>query len=73
MPTSTHIFRVDGMHCGSCSLLIDDALEDLPGVSGSHTELKAGRSTVQLDATLTAPRQVIDTITGLGYTASVQP
>jgi copper chaperone len=70
MPTSTHIFRVDGMHCASCSLLIDDAIEDLPGVSRSHTELKAGRSTVQLDTTLTDPRQVIDTITGLGYTAS---
>jgi copper chaperone len=45
----------------------------MPGVSGSHTELKAGRSTVQLHAALTAPQQVIDTITGLGYTASVQP
>jgi copper chaperone len=73
MSTSTHIFRVDGMHCGSCSLLIDDALEDLPGVSGSHTEVKAGRSTVQLDTSLTDTREVIDTITGLGYAASVQP
>jgi copper chaperone len=73
MSTSTHIFRVDGMHCGSCSLLIDDALEDLPGVSDSHTEVKSGRSTVQLDTSLTDTREVIDTITGLGYAASVQP
>ena len=43
MPTSTHVFRVEGMHCGSCPLLIDDTLEDLPGVSRSHTELKAAR------------------------------
>jgi len=73
MPTSTQVFRVEGMHCGSCSLLIDDTLEDLPGVSGSYTEVKAGRSTVQLDTSLTDTRQVIDTITGLGYTASIQP
>jgi len=53
MPTSTHVFRIDGMHCGSCSLLIDDTLEDLPGVSRSQTELKAGRSTVWLDTTHT--------------------
>ena len=59
------------MHCGSCSLLIDDTLEDLPGVSRSHTELKAGRSTVRLDTAHTDPQQVIDTITGLGYTVSV--
>jgi len=69
MPTSTHVFRVDGMHCASCSLLIDDTLEDLPGVSQSQTALKARRSTVQLDVTRTDPQQVIDTITGLGYTA----
>jgi copper chaperone len=71
MPTSTHVFRVEGMHCGSCPLLIDDTLEDLPGVSRSHTELKAARSTVWLDTTHTDPQQVIETITGLGYTVSV--
>jgi hypothetical protein len=38
-----------------------------------HTEFKAGRSTVELDLTRTDPRQVIDTITGLGYSSSVQP
>jgi copper chaperone len=73
MPTSTHVFRVDGMHCSSCSLLIDDTLEDLPGVSRSHTELKVGRSTVWLDTAHTDPQQVIDTITSLGYRASAQP
>lgn len=71
MPTSTHTFQVGGMHCGSCSLLIDDALEDLPGVSRSQTELKAGRSTVWLDTDRTDPEQVIDTIVGLGYRAAL--
>jgi copper chaperone len=72
MPTSTHVFQIDGMHCGSCSLLIDDTLEDLPGVSRSHTELKARRSTVQLDTAVIDAQQVIDAITDLGYTAAVQ-
>ena len=70
MTTSTHVFRVDGMHCGSCPLLIDDTLEDLPGVSRSQTELKAARSTVWLDTTHTDPQQVIETISDLGYTAT---
>lgn len=69
---TTHLFHIDGMHCASCSLLIDDALEDLPGVQGSQTELKAKRSTVQLDTTLTSAQQVIDTITDLGYAATQQ-
>lgn len=71
MSTSTHVFRIDGMHCGSCALLIDDALEDLPGVGDTRTKLKAGRTTVQLDDTLITAQQVIDTITGLGYTATM--
>ncbi|WP_419503913.1 cation transporter [Lentzea aerocolonigenes] len=25
------------MHCGSCALLIDDVLEDLPGVLSTQT------------------------------------
>lgn len=69
MPTSAHIFQVDGMHCASCALLIDDALEDLPGVARSHTELKARRATVQLDTAITDPQEVIDSITKLGYAA----
>jgi copper chaperone len=72
MSTSTHVFRVEGMHCGSCSMLIDDTLEDLPGVNQAHTELKAARSTVVLDTTRTDPQQIIDAITDLGYTASTQ-
>ncbi|MGH3677666.1 MAG: heavy-metal-associated domain-containing protein [Mycobacterium sp.] len=73
MPTSTQVFRVEGMHCGSCSMLIDDALEDLPGVSRSLTEVKAEQSTVWLDTTRTNTQQVIDAITGLGYNATLQP
>lgn len=69
---TTHVFSVDGMHCASCSLLIDDTLEDLPGVQRSHTDLKANRATVQLDTALTTAQQVIDAIADLGYTATAQ-
>jgi len=68
MSIETVVFRVEGMHCGSCSMLIDDTLEDLPGVSDSLTEFKAARSTVKLDTDRTGPRQVIDAIAALGYT-----
>jgi len=68
--TSTHVFRVEGMHCGSCALLIDDALEDLPGVRGTQTRIKQGRSTVELDASLSSPQDVIGVIEELGYRAS---
>jgi copper chaperone len=72
MSISTYVFRVDGMHCASCPPLIDDAVEDVPGITAVHTELKAARSTVELDTTLATPQQVIDTISSLGYRASLQ-
>lgn len=70
MSVTTHTFRIDGMHCGSCPLLIDDALEDLPGVHRTQTTMKAGRSTVELDVTKTSPREIIRTIEQLGYRAA---
>lgn len=60
---------VDGMHCGSCALLIDDALGDLPGVAGSRTSVKDRRSTVELDTELSSPDEVVAAITELGYQA----
>ncbi|MGW5440737.1 MULTISPECIES: heavy-metal-associated domain-containing protein [Nocardia] len=68
---TTHVFRIDGMHCGSCALLIDDTLEDLPGVGSTQTSMKKGRATVDLDSAVTTPDDVIAAITELGYTAAV--
>ncbi|RDI35339.1 heavy-metal-associated domain-containing protein [Lentzea flaviverrucosa] len=70
MATTTHVFRVEGMHCGSCALLIDDALEDLPGVQSTQTTVKQRRSTVELDPSQSTPEDVIRAIEELGYQAS---
>jgi copper chaperone len=68
--TTTYVFQVDGMHCGSCALLIDDTLEDLPGVRSTQTTRKQGRSTVELDPNLTSSEDVVHAIGELGYRAS---
>ena len=70
MATTTHVFQVEGMHCGSCALLIDDTLEDLPGVHATQTTIKQGRSTVELDTGQSGPDEVIRAIEELGYRAS---
>ena len=59
------------MHCGSCALLIDDTLEDLPGVRSTQTTMKQGRSTVELDASQNSPEDVINAIIKLGYRATL--
>ncbi|MCY0955152.1 heavy-metal-associated domain-containing protein [Streptomyces sp. H27-S2] len=43
------VLEVEGMHCSSCGLLIDDELEEIPGVRSASTDLRSGRSTVLLE------------------------
>jgi copper chaperone len=71
--TMTYVFRVEGMHCGSCALLIDETLDELAGVSRSQTTVKPGRSTVELDVSQTSPQHVVSAIEELGYRASPMP
>lgn len=40
---------IEGMHCGSCGLLIDDELEEIPGVRSARTDVRAGRTIVILE------------------------
>ncbi|GGM60511.1 hypothetical protein GCM10012275_34520 [Longimycelium tulufanense] len=69
---TTHTFDVEGMHCGSCGLLIDDTLEDLPGVHSTQTSVKQGHSVVEIDTTACTPDEVIAAIAEAGYTARLQ-
>jgi copper chaperone len=70
--TSTLNLAIDGMHCGSCALLIDDALSDLPGVRTSSTSTKNRLATVVHDQRI-SPTEIIGTIEELGYQAKPAP
>lgn len=72
MAEATHTFVIDGMHCASCGLLIDETLEDLPGVLRAQTSMKAGRSTVVLDPGQLGPAQIVAAITDAGYRAILE-
>ncbi|WP_254705585.1 heavy-metal-associated domain-containing protein [Streptomyces vilmorinianum] len=43
------VLEIDGMHCTSCGLLIDDELEEIPGVRSARTDVRGGRSTVRFE------------------------
>lgn len=71
MPGFTRqIFRVEGMHCASCSLLIDEALEDLEGVRRSTTELRKRRTVVEFDPSTCSSDAIVAAIAGVGYSAA---
>ncbi|MFB7172295.1 cation transporter [Streptomyces sp. NPDC056254] len=62
---------IEGMHCTSCGLLIDDELEDLPGVRSANTDTRTGRSIVRLEeGAQVAGAALIAAVEGAGdYTA----
>jgi Cu+-exporting ATPase len=59
------VFEVTGMHCSNCGLLVDDAIEDVPGVSSSSTDVRAGRTVVKGAA---AVPEILAAIGRTGYT-----
>ncbi|MFD7256599.1 cation transporter [Streptomyces sp. NPDC059874] len=43
------VLRIEGMHCSSCVLLVDEELEELAGVRSARTSLRDARAVVRLD------------------------
>jgi copper chaperone len=66
---ATIVLHVEGMHCGSCGLLIDDTLEDLPGVLRTQTRLREATTTVEIDPQRCTPQQLVAAIAEAGYSA----
>lgn len=62
-------FKIDGMHCTSCSMNIDGELEDLDGVISAQTSYAHQRSKIQFDPDRVSTQQLKERITELGYIA----
>ena len=69
------VLAVEGMHCGSCGLTIDEAIEDVPGVARATTSFRSGLSEVLLadgaDRNVVVTK-VIDAISQAGYRAGAR-
>lgn len=69
-----YTFHVTGTHCASCKILIEDILQDQPGISEVHVNLK--KEIVTLDADDQSDELLSQTLTEKirqhGYTLSVE-
>ncbi|KAA0206571.1 heavy metal transporter [Candidatus Uhrbacteria bacterium] len=59
-------FNIDGMHCTSCKVLIEDACADVPGVIACQVDVDAGIAVIEHDADRAALARAIQ---ALGYQA----
>lgn len=69
---TTAKLRVDGMHCVSCALSIDERLEELDGVSSAATSFHRGQTTVRYDESRLGLADLRSTIAELGYDATAK-
>lgn len=69
MATVTKRFNTTGMHCPSCSMLIQMDVDDLPGVSEVNSDHRTGVTEVTYDEGTITSDEIIDAIAKAGYGA----
>ncbi len=62
--------HVEGMHCGSCVALIEEALHEQSGVTTATVDLESARAVVAYDPALVGPDELCAAIAEAGYTAA---
>ncbi len=60
-------FKIDGMHCTSCAMLIDGELEDLDGVKKAATNYAQQECEVEFDDDKTTEEEMIVAVKKVGY------
>jgi len=63
--------KIEGMHCTSCSMLIDGDLEDTNGVVSASTNYARGETEVEYNENEIALPQILQVIGKTGYKGSV--
>lgn len=62
-------FQVEGMHCTSCALSVDEELEELEGIKTSRTSYARQSTEVEFDERLVDEAKIIATVEKAGYKA----
>lgn len=61
---------IKGMHCASCSTLINKALDRIDGVSKANVNLTTEKATVEFDEGKVDVNKLLETVKSKGYAAS---
>jgi copper chaperone CopZ len=63
--------KTSGMHCPSCSMLIEMNVSDLPGIESVKASHADGLTTVTYDPTTIDAEKIVAEISAAGYDAEV--
>lgn len=70
---STITLTIEGMHCGSCSALVEETLIEMPGVESASVDLDAGSAAVTFHAEEIGANELADIVTDAGYKTTLAP
>lgn len=62
-------FQIRGMHCVGCAMVIDDAVEELPGVKAAMTNYARQITEVEYDERQVTEDQITVAIQAANYSA----
>lgn len=65
-------FEVKGMHCASCSAIVEKTVAALEGVKGVSVSLLLNSAEVEFDDDIISARQIAKAIKAAGFPASVK-
>lgn len=71
MSATTVRLNTTGLHCRSCSMLVDLTVEELDGVSNVTTDHATGETVVSFDTDVIEVETIIGAIRSVGYDAEV--
>jgi copper chaperone CopZ len=64
-------FEISGMHCVGCTMAVEGAIEDLPGVQSASANYARQVAEVVYDEAKLAAEDIITAVETAGYTASL--
>jgi copper chaperone CopZ len=62
-------FRVEGMHCSNCPMMVESIEDDLPGIKQVSTSYQKGQMVVEFDELKVSEAQIIAAVEKKGYHA----
>jgi copper chaperone CopZ len=62
---------IQGMHCVNCAMLIDGAVEDIPGVKSANTNYARQVVDVEYDENRVSETEIVAAIKEAGYSVNL--
>jgi copper chaperone CopZ len=62
-------FRVEGMHCSNCPMVVESIEDDLPGIKQVSASYQKGQMVVEFDETLVSEAEILSAVEKKGYHA----